>query len=106
MDNDRGGDVLRLSEAFLGVRLLVAEPGNVEIIVALLDPPAGEAAEAPFLAVVGALHIAVRVIAKRLFELLELLPLERRRLAERRHVGAQIVNPDGLRVRAILLARA
>ena len=73
MHDDRGGDVLGLGQPLLGVSLLVAQPGDIEVVVPRLDLLAGEAAEAPCLALILALGLAVGIVAEGLLELREML---------------------------------
>ena len=47
--------------------------------------------------------LAVRVRAKSVLERLEVLALQRRPLAERRHVGPHVVDPDFSRVFFVLV---
>ena len=66
---------------------------------------AGEAAEAALLALVLPLGAADRVVAEGRFEGGEVLGAQRPRLAEGGHVGAHVVDPDGLGV-ALSVLRA
>ncbi len=62
------GDVLGLSQMLLDLRLCVAQPTDIEIVLARLYFLARETAEAPFLALVLALGFVARVIAEGLLD--------------------------------------
>src|SRR5687767_5373558 len=71
---DSGGDVLGLGQGFL--RVVVAEPRNVEVIATSRDLLTGEAAEAACMTFILTGGTAVRVLAKRRDELREVAVAE------------------------------
>ena len=93
-----GGQDGGFREVGAGFGAVVLEPGDVEGVVPFGDPLAGELAEAAGLAGVLAFFqgggIALGIGAEGFFEIGEVLAGERGALAELRHVGPEVIDPD------------
>src|ERR1700722_6280174 len=96
MDRDCSSDILRLGEPIRDVGLFVAQPSNVEAVVTGRDLLAAETAETPFLAMILALGLSVRIVSETLLEFCKIHPRQGNCLAEGWHVGAQIIDPHSL----------
>ena len=104
MAEDRGGDVVGLGQPVLGLVLRLAQPGNVEIVAAGGDLLAGEAAPAALLALVRPSLMAERARAEGRLEIGEMGFRQLVGLAELRHLGAEIIDPDLVGVAGLGLA--
>src|SRR4051794_11243701 len=98
MPLDSGDQLLRFGQVVFGISRRVSQPSDVKIVSPSCDLLAGEAAEAAILALIGSSALAVLLCTVSSHELGEMLCREGASLAECRHVGAQIVDPDCFRV--------
>lgn len=79
MPHNRGSDVFGLGQMLLRLRLGVAQPTDIEIVVAGLDRVPREAPEPSLFPLILALCLAERIISEGLLEFREVLDGQRAR---------------------------
>ncbi len=91
---NRCGDSIWLGHVIFGIAAFVAQPCPVEVVAAFDDLFTGQLAPAAFFALFLAVCAAQGIGTEEAFEFFEVVWLQRIGLAEGRHVGAQVVEPD------------
>ena len=94
MAQNGGGDVVGLDEAFFGLFLCLAQPGDIEIVATGGNGLAGELAPAAGFAFIRAALLAIGVLAECLLKPLEMGRRQRRGLLRLPGAGLSIVSRD------------